>query len=118
MKGELIGVAHPDPVYGRLDPAGAEEAARRKAVARDAIRAEAADLNPIDVKAEMIASGQRQPKTPVPPSAGTIELGGDRAEIGRRIVESPAARHDREHEVKQAKLRAALERSQRFGAPR
>ncbi|KQP48970.1 hypothetical protein [Methylobacterium sp. Leaf108] len=114
LKGELIGIAHPDPVYGRLDPAGAEEAARRKRVARNAIAAEAADLNPIDVKAEMIASGRRQPTTPVPESAGTIELDAGRAEIGRRIVESQSERRNREHVAKQAKLKATLERNQRI----
>ncbi len=31
MKGDLIGIARPDQVYSRLDPAGAVEAARRKA---------------------------------------------------------------------------------------
>ena len=113
-KGELIGIALPDRVYSRLDPAGAEEAARRKGVARAAIRAEAADLNPIDVKAEMIASGRRQPPTPIPPSAGTIELGSDRAEIGRRIMEGPSERRDRKREAAQAKLRAAVERTERF----
>lgn len=112
-KGELIGIALPDRVYSRLDPAGAQEAARRKGVARDAIRAEAADLNRIDVKAEMIASGRRQPAPQVPGSKGTIELGGDRAEIGRRVMENPTARRDREREAKQAKLRAALERTER-----
>ncbi|WP_238308575.1 hypothetical protein [Methylorubrum suomiense] len=112
-KGALIGIALPDRVYSRLDPAGAEEAARRKGVARDAIRAEAADLNSIDVKAEMIASGRRQPAPPMPGSKGTIELGGDRAEIGRRIVENPTARRDREREAKEAKLRAALDRAKR-----
>ena len=118
MAGAPIGIAHPDPVYSRLDPAGAEEAARRKGVARAAIAAEAADLTPIDVKAEMIASGQRQPVPPVPASKGTIELASGMAETGRRLTESPQARRDREHEAKQAKLRAALARSQRFGAPR
>lgn len=113
-KGELIGIALPDRVYSRLDPAGAQEAARRKGVARDAIQAEAADLNRIDVKAEMIASGRRQPAPRVPGSKGTIELGGDRAEIGRRVMESPAERRDREREAKQAKLRATLERAERF----
>ena len=114
LRGEPIGIALPDRVYSRLDPAGAEEAARRKGVARDAIRAEAADLMPIDVKEEMIASGRRQPKPPAPPSAGTIELGGDRAEMGRRIMESPSERHDREHGEKQAKIKAALERAERL----
>ncbi|WP_162242031.1 Mu transposase C-terminal domain-containing protein [Methylobacterium sp. Leaf125] len=113
-KGELIGIALPDPVYSRLDPAGASEAARRKGVARDAIRAEAADLNRIDVKAEMIASGRRQSAPPVPASKGTIELGRDRAEIGRRIMESPTERRDRDREEKQAKLKATLERTARF----
>ncbi len=118
MAGAPIGIAQPDPVYSRLDPAGAEEAARRKGVARAAIAAEAADLTPIDVKAEMIASGQRQPVPPVPASKGTIELASGMAETGRRLTETPQARRDREHEAKQAKVRAALARSQRFGAPR
>jgi hypothetical protein len=90
------------------------EAARRKGVARDAIRSEAADLNRIDVKAEMIASGRRQSVTPVPKSKGTIELGRERAEIGRRIMESPTERRDRDREEKQAKLKATLERVERF----
>jgi len=113
VKGELIGIARPDQVYSRLDPAGAAEAARRKGVARDAIRSEAADLNRIDVVAEMIASGRRQSAPPVPASKGTIELGGDRAEIGRRIMESPTERRDHDREEKQAKLRATLERIER-----
>lgn len=114
MKGEYIGIALPDPVYSRLDPAGAAEAARRKGVARNAIRSEAVDLNRIDVVAEMIASSRRQSAPPVPASKGTIELGRDRAEIGRRIMESPTERRDRDREEKQAKLKATLERSERF----
>lgn len=113
IKGELIGIALPDRVYSRLDPAGALEAVRRKGVARDAIRSEAADLNRIDVKAEMITSGRRQSAPPVPASKGTIELGRDHAEIGRRIVESPTERRDRDREEKQAKLKATLDRIER-----
>lgn len=118
MAGTLIGVAHPDRVYNRLDPGGAEEAARRKGVARASIAAEAADLTTIDVRSEMAASGARQPAPPVPESTGTIGLASQKADIGRRILESASERRDREHEAKQAKLRAALARSQRFGAPR
>ncbi|MEH3147256.1 MAG: hypothetical protein PGN34_18310 [Methylobacterium frigidaeris] len=115
LKGELIGVAHPNEVFQRLDPRGAEEANRRKGVGRAAIAAEAANLAPIDVKQEMIASGARQPLPPVPASKGEIGIAADMAEMGRRISESPAARRDREHEAKQAKLRATLERGKIFG---
>ncbi|CAO4177601.1 Integrase catalytic domain-containing protein [Methylorubrum populi] len=118
MAGVLIGVAYPDRVYSRLDPAGAEEAARRKGVARAAIAAEAADLTPIDVRSEMAASGARQPPMPEPESNGRIGLAQEQADIGRRIVESPTERHDREHEAKQAQIRAALERSKLFGGAR
>ena len=117
MAGVLIGVAYPDRPYSRLDPAGAEEAARRKGVARAAIAAEAADLSPIDVRGEMAASAARQPEPPVPESTGTIGLASQQAEIGHRIMESPAERRDREHEAKQAKQRAALARAQRWSRP-
>lgn len=116
--GELIGIARPDPIYVRLDPVGAQEAARRKDVARGAVAAETADPTPIDVKAEMIASARRQPEPPLPASKGTIALAADWAKIGRRIIEPPQQRRDHEREAKQVKVRAALARSTRFGAPR
>ncbi|KMO16523.1 hypothetical protein SQ03_14580 [Methylobacterium platani JCM 14648] len=115
MKGVLIGVAHPDEVFHRLDPRGAEEASRRRGVDQAAIKTEAADLTPIDVKQEMIASGARQPLPPTPASKGQISIASDKAEMGRRIMESPADRRDREREAKQAKIREAMARGKMLG---
>ena len=109
MTGELIGVAQPDPVFDRLSSDGAVEAGRRKTLARADILERAAALNPIDVSAEMVRSGQRQPPSLIPESAGTIQLGDELAEVGRQVVEAPAARRDRENQEKQRAQKERLE---------
>ncbi|MDH3028649.1 Mu transposase C-terminal domain-containing protein [Methylobacterium fujisawaense] len=112
MQGALIGIARPDPVYARLDPRGAREAARRKGLALADIAATASEIDDLDVPAEMIASAARQPAPPVPESKGTIGLASTMAEMGRKVLENPVNRKKRERAEKEAKIHAALARTQ------
>lgn len=112
MQGALIGIARPDPVYSRLDPRGAREASRRKGLALAEIAAASSEVDDLDVSAEMIASAARQPAQPVPESKGTIGLASPMAEMGRKVLENPVDRKKRERAEKEAKIHAALARTQ------
>ena len=114
--GLLCLVARDEPV-SHTSKDGALEASRRRKGAIGTIRELARDVSPLDIPALMRRSAEAaSPWTPIPPSAGTIGLSEQMSEIGRAVLEAPAARRARETREKERHIAERLAIHARFRA--
>ena len=104
----LIGIAMPEHVRRRDDPAGALDAAWRKKEAIAAIKTKAATVEPIDAAAVMAKSARRQALPPVPKSKGKIRLPDDMATVGRQVTEDAPAPSEHPNQKKQRLMRERI----------
>lgn len=102
LKGERIGIAEPEPVYGYRDRAGVEEAARRKRRDRAVIQDLAKDVRPTNVVHLMGRSAAGRKGEQPPESGGVVRLRTEDALDGREMAD-PAAVQETSNAAKQRK---------------
>ena len=114
MDGTLIGIAHEDTEYPFLSAEGAVEASERERAAKATVKALSASARPLDLGKRMRRSAERAGSPEPAPIGANVTLRDEDAEIGRAIREAPDTRRNREHSAKQAKVKAAMERTERL----
>lgn len=112
--GEVFGFARPEQAFGVLDPAGAQESARRAKLTAGAVRKLDRSAPDVDTTAEVMKLATSLPTLPAAPIAGTISVNPD---IVAGTAEAPEERADRRRRDgldAQSKQLAALENLNRY----
>lgn len=111
--GELLCIARPKAGYHPLDTAGAREAGRTHAAAREAVKARRADIDAIDPRQVLARLASRAGPAAHPESEAVVRLDKAGKAIGRAMQQTPAdrrAERDERDQVSSEQFIAAARR--------
>lgn len=108
-EGRFLCIATPAPLFGFLDPEGAKDRGRRIKAQNKALRDMAAEVDDVDLVAEMGEAAALHPPAPIPESNGTIRLSAELEDIAQANRQLPASRAKaRDEELDRRRAQAAL----------